>query len=105
MKNPAGYLWRVGQTAVRGATRGRRRERRLVAVDPRPDVELTIEPGLDAALAALSAQQRAAVLLVHGYGCTLAEAAEALGCSISTVRNHVARGLKRLRAALEVTDV
>ena len=25
MKNPAGYLWRVGQTSVRSATRRRRR--------------------------------------------------------------------------------
>ena len=107
MENPAGYLWRVGQTAVRGATRSRRRERRgLVAVNARTEDDApALEPGLGAALAALSLQQRAAVVLVHGYGCTLAEAAESLGCSISTVRNHVARALRRLRAALEVTDV
>jgi DNA-directed RNA polymerase specialized sigma24 family protein len=44
------------------------------------------------------------VLLVHGYGLTLAETAEALGCGISTIRNHVDRALKRLRSALEVDD-
>jgi RNA polymerase sigma-70 factor (ECF subfamily) len=108
MDNPAGYLWRVGQTSVRSAAR--RRHRELTAV---VEVELQaadghreprVEPGLDAALAALSPQQRAAVVLVHGYGYSLSEAADALACSISTVRNHVQRALKRLHAALEVSD-
>ncbi len=111
MKNPAGYLWRVGQTAVRSATRRRRRERHgLVVIDSRADprgadAAPVVEPALAAALGDLSPQQRAAVVLVHGYGCTLAEAAESLGCSVSTVRNHVARALRHLRASLEVTDV
>ena len=108
MDNPAGYLWRVGQTSVRSAAR--RRHRELAAV---VEVELQaadghreprVEPALDAALAALSPQQRAAVVLVHGYGYSLSEAADALACSISTVRNHVQRALKRLHAALEVSD-
>jgi DNA-directed RNA polymerase specialized sigma24 family protein len=101
MANPGGYLWRVGQTAAR---RGRDRAS-LVAVPERgggsdlPDVE----PALRGALAGLSPQQRAAVLLVHGWGYGLTEAAAAMGCRLSTLRNHLARGMTKLRADLGVT--
>jgi RNA polymerase sigma-70 factor (ECF subfamily) len=108
MDNPAGYLWRVGQTAVRSAVRRHRRElTAVVEVELEPIADHRdpdVEPALDAALADLSPQQRAAVVLVHGYGYSLSEAAGALACSISTVRNHVQRALRRLHAALEVSD-
>ena len=109
MTNPAGYLWRVGQTSVRRTTRRRVRE----VVDGREfELELiddghgerAVEAALSGALEALSPQQRAAVVLVHGHGYSLSEAADALGCSVSTIRNHVARALRRLHAALEVDD-
>jgi RNA polymerase sigma factor (sigma-70 family) len=108
MDNPAGYLWRVAQTAVR--TDARRRNRELAAVvevelEPLDgQLEPRVEPALDGALAELSPQQRAAVLLVHGYGYSLSEAADALSCSISTLRNHLQRALRRLHTALEVSD-
>ncbi len=109
MENPAGYLWRVGQTSVR---RGSRRQVREVVDGREFDLELiddgrgehSVEPALAGALEALSPQQRAAVVLVHGHGYSLSEAGEALGCSVSTIRNHVARALRRLHAALEVDD-
>jgi RNA polymerase sigma-70 factor (ECF subfamily) len=108
MENAAGYLWRVGQTAVRSATRRQQRElAAVVEVQLQPidgHREPQVEPALDGALAALSPQQRAAVVLVHGYGYSLSEAAEVLACSISTVRNHLQRALRRLHEALEVTD-
>ncbi len=105
MANPAGYLWRVGQTAVRKSTRRRLHE----VVDGRVfdletidgPAERDIEPALEGALASLSPQQRAAVVLVHGHGYSLSEAGDTLGCSVSTIRNHVARALRRLHAALE----
>jgi RNA polymerase sigma factor (sigma-70 family) len=109
MDNPGGYLWRVGQTSVRRSSRRRVRE----VVDGREfELELIedqrgerqVEPALSGALEALSPQQRAAVVLVHGHGYSLSEAGEALGCSVSTIRNHVARALRRLQAALEVDD-
>jgi DNA-directed RNA polymerase specialized sigma24 family protein len=105
MANPAGYLFRVGQTSAR---RGRRwtGRRSPHPVPERSDaVAAGIEPTLERALAALSPQQRAAVLLVHGWGHPLVEAAAAMGCGVPTVRNHVARGLAKLRAELgEDTD-
>lgn len=109
MSNPAGYLWRVGQTSVR---RSRRRQVHELVDGREFDLELiddrrgerSVEPALAGALEALSPQQRAAVVLVHGHGYSLSEAGEALGCSVSTIRNHVARALRRLHAALEVDD-
>lgn len=106
MDNPRGYLWRVGQTSARRAARHSRWEAPGLpagsgssglgaAVD-----EIASDPALPAALARLTPRQRAAVLLVHGYGYTLAEAAGALGCGVSSLRNHLARGLVHLRTTL-----
>jgi RNA polymerase sigma factor (sigma-70 family) len=72
---------------------------------PVPTEELPeIDPRLPSALAALSKRQRTAVLLVHAYGWTHGEVAGALGCSESTVRNHLDRGVRRLRASLGDND-
>jgi DNA-directed RNA polymerase specialized sigma24 family protein len=106
MDNGAGYLWRVGQTSVR--RRARQRRWSLPAapgdeVEPHRD-RPAVEPALAGALAALSPRQRTAVLLVHGYGYTLTEAATAMECRVRTLRNHLDRGLVRLRTDLGVTD-
>lgn len=105
MDNPGDYLWRVGQTSIR---RGRRwSERRADAPVPeRPHEDsLPADPELRTALKGLSDRQRAAVLLVHGWGYPLVEAAAAMGCSTSSLRNHLARGLSRLQSDLgEETD-
>jgi DNA-directed RNA polymerase specialized sigma24 family protein len=99
MANPVGYLFRVGQS------RSRRYRRRAVGLPAVPAAELPdIDPRLPAALAGLSARQRAAVLLVHAHGWTRAEAADALGCGVSSLRNHLERGMRRLRASLGDDD-
>jgi RNA polymerase sigma factor (sigma-70 family) len=96
MTNPAGYLWRVG----RSRSRPRRREP-LLLPEPAADDPM-IEPSLVPALRSLSAHQRAAVLLVHGYEWQLREVADLFGVSVSTVQTHVTRAMTKLRAALEV---
>jgi DNA-directed RNA polymerase specialized sigma24 family protein len=96
MDNPAGYLYRVGRNAARA------RRRPLPPVEPTDAERYGFEPGLPAALNKLSAQQRQAVLLVHASGLTLAEAAEVLDVSVSTLRNHLRRGLVTLRRHLGV---
>jgi RNA polymerase sigma factor (sigma-70 family) len=58
------------------------------------------EPRLDAALARLNAAQRVAIILVHGLDWSYQEAADALDVPVSTVRNHLHRGLVRLRREL-----
>lgn len=95
MANPIGYLYRVGQSRTRA---------RLVPNLPRPEFLglPEVEPKLVPALLRLPETQRAAVWLVHACQWTYAEVAEALGTSTSTVGNHVARGMARLRKELEV---
>jgi RNA polymerase sigma-70 factor (ECF subfamily) len=99
MENPAGYLYRVGQSKAR---RYRRRPARL------PEAESAaqpwVEPGLPAAMERLSERQRQAILLCHGYGWTLAEVGDLLDVGPSTVQRHIDRGMKKLRAHLGVTD-
>lgn len=60
------------------------------------------EPGLPAALAGLSDQQRMVVYLVHGLGWSLAEVAGLLEISKGTVQTHLERGMHRLRRELKV---
>jgi len=97
MANPAGYLFRVGQSAARA---GRRPQGCLPM--PSPQELPTIEPGLVPALESLSEGQRTCVVLVHALGWTQTEAAALLGLDVSTVRTHLARGVARLQHALEV---
>lgn len=98
MENPAGYLYRVGRDRAR-----RMGPRRAVLPAPRgDDAEHWVEPGLPAALAKLSEQQRLVVALVHGYGWSLGEVAELLDVAKSTVQSYADRGLKRLRRQMGV---
>jgi Sigma-70, region 4/Fibronectin type III domain len=92
MENPVGYLYRVG----RSRARPRRRPPLLPSTATVGIPE--IEPRLPDLLAALPERQRTCVVLVHGFEWTHQEVATLLGVSVSTVRNHLARGLKRLRA-------
>lgn len=95
MANPAGYVYRVA--------RSRTRRRRRRSVFPVPSDSLPeIEPGLAPALASLPERQRVAVLLVHGWDWSYQEAADVMGISVSTLRNHLRRGLARLRTSLGV---
>jgi DNA-directed RNA polymerase specialized sigma24 family protein len=104
LSNPGGYLYRVGTSFARRSIRrsAMQRDRDQLAVLTDRSVPDCSEPRLTPALAHLSPQQRGAVVLIHGYGFTLTDAADSLGCSISSVRNHLARGMARLRTELGV---
>lgn len=95
MKNPGGYLYRVGRSSQR-----RRKEPNWLPVESSrlPDVE----PKLPAALSALSEKQRIAVVLVHAYGWSRGDVAEMTGTTTSSIDTHLARGLDRLRSSLGV---
>jgi len=95
--NLPGYLFRVGQS------RSRRRRQPVVFAVP-DSTDHAFEPGLPAALGSLTQRQRLAVVLVYGYGYTLREVAELTGTRPTTVQNHLARGLARLRSRMGVSD-
>jgi DNA-directed RNA polymerase specialized sigma24 family protein len=97
MANPAGYLYRVGQSRSR-----RYRRPRVLFPRPTPDQPSVVEPALPEALEDLTRNQRVAVTLIHALGWTEREAAELMGISRSTLRTHAERGLGHLRARLEV---
>ena len=101
MKNPAGYVYRVGH---RMAQKMRKAAHRPVVFPPVHAINpVHVEPGLPGALAGLSPKQRVVVVAVHGYGLSEREAAELLGISRSSVRRHSERAITGLRRALGVT--
>src|SRR5580658_8288994 len=60
LANPAGYLYRVGQSSVR--------RRKVPVLFERPaDADIIYEPALMSLLADLPERQRVAVVLVHGF--------------------------------------
>lgn len=95
MANPAGYVYRVA------VSRTRTRRRLPWPAAPVPFELPEVDPRLPEALRQLSERQRSAVYLVHGCQFTHVEAAEAMGISTSSLRNHLRRGLTHLRSQLE----
>ena len=59
---------------------------------------------LEAAMAELPAEQRACVALCLAADFSHAEASEALGLPLGTVKSHISRGRARLLQALESSD-
>ena len=98
MGNAAGYLYRVGQTK----SHNHRRSPPVAPPLPGSKGDIWVEPGLPAALTALSEKQRTAVVLIHGFEWTQQEVAELLGIARTTVQKHLERGLEKLQQALEV---
>jgi RNA polymerase sigma-70 factor (ECF subfamily) len=99
MENPAGYLYRVAQTAARRA----QRRHGFLPAPSSPDLP-DFEPRLLPALEELTEIQRTCVVMVHAYGWGQTEVAELLEISPSSVRTHIARALDRLQRALEVSN-
>lgn len=106
MGNPAGYLFRVGQSRARPY---RRWSQRRTAFPSSFDqhVSSTSDDGaalldLFAALGKLPPRQRSAVVLVRAHGYSYAEAAQILGITTTALTNHIHRGMARLRILMEV---
>lgn len=86
-----------------------RTERRLVPLDATPEPGGNDEPADDdgaavAALAALTPERRAVVVLRHLLGYTPPEIADILGMPVGTVNSRLGRALVDLRAAMERAD-
>ena len=99
MENSVGYLYRVGQTWGRRLARRWHRIDVLVN-DPRTS-ESVVDIDLQRALLRLKPDERVAIVLIHAHGHTYSEAAEVLDVPVTTVTNHLNRGLVRLRKILE----
>ncbi|HVI32979.1 RNA polymerase sigma factor [Phenylobacterium sp.] len=92
-------------TALRGAARSRARE--AVYESERPPASAALAEdrlALDAAMADLPPDQRACVALCLAADFSHAEAADALGLPLGTVKSHVSRGRARLLQALGGRD-
>ena len=100
LRSPQRWVWRAAFRIAAGELKTRPRDRAL-AEDPAYEMP---EPPHDliAALAKLSPNQRAALILHHYAGYSTREIGQILGCSAATVRVHLSRGRRRLRSLLEV---
>jgi DNA-directed RNA polymerase specialized sigma24 family protein len=100
MKNPGGYVYRVGHRMAQKMARKRPPVGfpEMSAANP-----VRVEPGLPAALEELSGRQRTVVVLVCAYGLSQRDAARMLGITRSSLQRHLERGLARLRRELGVT--
>lgn len=102
--NPEAYLRRMLYTTY--LSWWRRRWRDEIATADLPDLpdardvgsEVTGREAVRAALAALSPQQRAVIVLRFVDDRSVEETAQQLGCSSATVKTHSARALAALRA-------
>ncbi len=96
--------WRRARSA---ALRRRAREdayAELADPESAPPARVAARLALRRAMEALPEDQRAALALCLGQEFTHAEAAEALGLPLGTVKSHVARGRARRQAALGVAE-
>lgn len=102
-----GIAYRKFLTARRGDARRARREAESADLDATsPSGAGASDARMDAAraLAQLAPEQRAAVALCLGAEFSHAEAAEALGLPLGTVKSHVQRGRAKLLQSFGVSD-
>ena len=101
--DPDGYVRRVMVNANHSRFRKRRVAEQLTGAVPEPPVE--VAGGSDdrltlmAALMSLPLGQRSVVVLRFWLDMTEAQVAEALGCSVGTVKTQGSRALAKLRAS------
>jgi RNA polymerase sigma factor (sigma-70 family) len=92
-------------SAVRSAGRNRVREASYEADrDDAIDASAEDKLALEAAMVELPPEQRACVALCLAADFSHAEASEALGLPLGTVKSHISRGRARLLQALGVSD-
>jgi RNA polymerase sigma-70 factor (ECF subfamily) len=101
IRSPAAWVWRAAFRIAAGELKARSRE---VGGEVETTYELSEGPGLLWALRLLPARQRAAVVLRYYAGYSAGEIASIIGSTAPTVRVHLSRARRRLRALLEEDD-
>jgi RNA polymerase sigma-70 factor, ECF subfamily len=107
-RGPNFRAW-VSRIAVNLTLNHLRRERRLSELgedttDPAGDMPVP-DQALDQALASLSLERRAIIVLRYWLGYSPIEIAQLLDLPIGTVHSRISRALRQLRERLEVEDV
>jgi RNA polymerase sigma-70 factor (ECF subfamily) len=100
--DPRAWIWRASFRIAAGALKDRDRWRSLPDDWDRPAVDEPVE--LLSIIGRLAPRQRAALILRHYAGYDVGEIASLLGMARATVRVHLSRGRRRLRALLEDDD-
>lgn len=97
-----GIAWRKALTRQRSAARSARRDQDWTQAREGEAAGLAAEDrlALEAAMATLPPDQRAAVTLCLADGWSHGEAADALGLPLGTIKSHVARGRDKLLSVL-----
>lgn len=97
-----GIAWRKALTLTRSAARSARRDHDWTEARDGEGAGLAAEDrlALEAAMATLAPDQRAAVTLCLADGWSHGEAADALGLPLGTIKSHVARGRDKLLSVL-----
>jgi RNA polymerase sigma-70 factor (ECF subfamily) len=98
--DPERWVWRAAFRIAAGELQRRRRVVPLAVDGSVDEPALPVDPALLAALASLSPQQRACLVLRDVGGLTPTEVADALGTSAGTVRVQHLAARRRLRALL-----
>ncbi len=97
--------WVVRVASRLAIDRWRRGRRALVRVMPtESSASIPDRVDLHRALDGLSDRQREVVILRYLADLSEVTVADALGCSVSTVKTHAARGLAALRTVLEIEE-
>jgi RNA polymerase sigma factor (sigma-70 family) len=115
LRDPDRFEAWIRRLLIRACFKGKRRTNRVDAVEIRltPDHEediagaerdLDLRDQLDRALARLTPELRAVVVLVHYLDLPLADAAQAMSVPLGTTKSRLHRAHSALRAAIEADD-
>jgi RNA polymerase sigma factor (sigma-70 family) len=103
------WLFGIAVNEFRGAMRARREVAREDVGEAEEDQTAVVESGsglrldLTEALARISSEERAAILLCCQNGLSHEEAARVLDCPLGTVKTNILRGKEKLRKYLTLT--
>jgi RNA polymerase sigma-70 factor (ECF subfamily) len=101
IREPIRWIWRVAFRVAAGALKDRRRAVSGTEVEERREPEdLSTALDLERALATLSPNQRAAIVLHHYAGYRTREIADMIGSTPGAVRVHLTVGRRKLRRLL-----
>ena len=102
--NPMGWTYRVGLNWARSRLRKLTREVQVDGVEPAVSDPAPLDPAVAGAIESLSTRHRAVVVLRYFLDWSIDDIARALEIRPGTVKSRLHRGLRALRAELEVQE-